>query len=117
MLVSLFLSFIACEGNYRHVVISGTIKEQNSNAPIPYAKVMVKSWYYDTKIWQSRFVEKTTLTDTSGYYELSFDKSNAFDLATEAPGMKTFEQSANLEKSKIVLNIYLETLSPPNVKP
>ena len=99
---------ISCDINYQGIVVSGVITDNNSGYPIPGANVRVKNWYYDTEIWESRFVEKSVFSDSLGFFELQFERGEAFDLEVFISGDKRFSQSVTLNESNNHLDILIK---------
>ncbi|MGH1436341.1 MAG: hypothetical protein ACRBG0_17975 [Lewinella sp.] len=105
-----FMSLIlcSCDNNYRNVEITGLVSDSISDVPISDARVTIKCWVYDTEIWESRIVEKETITNSKGEFEVTFEKGEAFDLLVQMDGYRDYDQSVTLVRNTFFLSIKLE---------
>ena len=69
--------------------------------------MQVGMWIYDFDIWESRLLQKNVKTDSSGFFEIYFEKGEAFDLLVSKDGKILFESSETLTNRKVNLVLVL----------
>jgi len=110
-LIGLALIFSRCDGNYLDVEVIGLVSDEISGEPIENATVTVNCWVYDTEIWESKPVEKTTRTDSYGKFNLTFEKGEAIDVEVESDDYKIYQESVTLKKQTNSFDIKLNVKS------
>ena len=92
-------TLLACDGNYRDVVISGRIKDSLTGQTISGSDIKITCWVYDTEEWESRKVIKETVSDVNGNFSIHFEKGEAIDVEVGHDNYQHFEYSETLDKS------------------
>lgn len=102
-------SFTSCgNGNYKKIIITGTVKDSKSNFPIENASIKIKCWAYNIQKWESDSLDKEVLTNSKGEFFIDFIEGEAIDINVIANGYNNYNSSLTLNKSKIDLLIKLE---------
>lgn len=111
LLYILFLPpLIACDGNYRRVVINGQVKDSVTGDVIAGSKINVVCWVYDTKIWESRKIIKDTVSDENGRFSIPFEKGEAIDIEVSYVNYEPIKYSKTLDRSVNGLDFKLKKL-------
>lgn len=92
-------TLIACDGNYRDVVIRGRVKDSLTGQFISGAEIDVTCWVYDTEIWESRKVIKDTVSGANGNFSLPFEKGEAIDVEVRHEKYLPFKYSKTLDRN------------------
>jgi hypothetical protein len=101
---------IACDGNYKDVVITGHVTDSISGNAIPHSKIVVTCWVYDTKIWESRKVVKDTISSASGDFIIHFEKAEAIDVKVEQENYQPKIYSMTLKKNNSDIAVRLKRI-------
>lgn len=89
----------SCDGNYRHVIVSGVVKDSLTGVGVSHASVNITCWVYDTDIWASKKIVRDTVSDENGKFSFLFDKGEAFDIKIEHEQYKELQYSQTLDRS------------------
>ena len=88
-------------------MVSGVVRNAEQH-PIENARVELKAWVYDMRIFESRAVEQTVLSNAEGYFTLTFAKAEALDVVAWAKGFDARHISYTLKGNKLTLNLVLD---------
>ena len=107
LLCTLTLIFIGCDGNYKKIKVNGLVSDQATGYPIHNAIVTVTCWAYDTRIWESKSLERSTTTDENGRFSIDFEKGEALDFVVKSENYNEYRESITLKKSINTFDIKL----------
>ena len=92
------------------------VSDEVTGNPINNIQVTVNCWVYDTDIWESREIEKSTVTDSIGKFSVNFAKGEALDITVKSENYNEYQESITLKKSTNYFDIKLKKkrISPLN---
>ena len=87
--------------------MNGLVSDRVSGHPVHNANVTVTCWVYDTEIWESKPVVRSTTTDDNGRFSIDFEKGEALDFVVTSENYDEYRESITLRKNVNTFDIRL----------